>query len=318
MTNRNSTGSSQAPLQNGANAAHLPVGELTPASKFTLDYIAPPTDLSDFITTFYHFRCDLAEIRDIQPAAIGHFSLFALGQGEMLFSEDRREPSHVMNLVTPFSRAYPFVVQGPFHSIGAALSPLGWAALTGLHAGKHANHLYEAGAHLGAEATRLGARLAAAYRSGALSGQGCVDEISAFVRSHLKRVNVRHAELIKQVNAWVSQAIDPDVGELMERVSYSERQVQRLTERYFGLPPRALARKYRGLRAATLLSLPTLTDEMEAQIGEAFYDQPHMIREIREFAGRTPARLSDSESPFLSEMLNAKNFREIDLPGTKR
>ncbi|NVE95359.1 helix-turn-helix domain-containing protein [Altererythrobacter lutimaris] len=302
---------SESALDAAVDASEL---DLTPPSAFQLDYIAPPLDLSDYVTTFYHFRCDEAVIRDIQPAAIGHLTFFMRGKGEMHFADGRRDPSNLVNLLTPFSRAAPFEVEGPFHSIGAALSPLGWSALTGLHAGEHGNRLYPAGLWLGEEITELGVKVCAAYNSGAMGGQDCVDALSEFIRATLRPVNSRHRELIRQVNRWVGEAIDPDVGTLMERVAYSERQTQRLTEQYFGLPPRALARKYRALRAATLLSLPMLSDEMEAQIGEAFYDQPHMIREIRVFAGRTPARLSDEENPFLAEMLDTKNLREIGMP----
>ncbi len=39
-----------------------------------------------------------------------------------------------------------------------------------------------------------------------------------------------------------------------------------------------------------------------------------MIREIRLFAGRTPARLSDTSSPYLTEMLNKKNLRQVGMP----
>ena len=69
------------------------------------------------------------------------------------------------------------------------------------------------------------------------------------------------------------------------------------------------------MRAAGLLSLPMLTPEFEANVREAFYDQSHLIREIRLFAGRTPARLTDEESPYLAEMLDLRNFREIDSLG---
>ncbi|MEP2551993.1 MAG: hypothetical protein ABJH26_11930, partial [Marinomonas sp.] len=44
--------------------------ELTPQSFFNIDYIAPPARFSDYVTTFYHFRCDEAVIRDIQPASV--------------------------------------------------------------------------------------------------------------------------------------------------------------------------------------------------------------------------------------------------------
>lgn len=288
---------------------------LTPVSQFELDYIAPPVELSDLITTLYHFRCDEPVIHDIQPAAIGHLALFPRGEGEMRFLDGRRDPSHRVNLLTPFSVAAPFVVDGPFHAIGAVMSPLGWATLTGLDAGEHGNRLYRAADWLGDDVELLGTALCDAYRAGEKSGQDCAEALCAYIAAHRKPVNRRHADLIQHTNRWLSSDLNPDVGDLYAAIAYSERQVQRLVERYFGLPPQALARKYRALRAAGLLSLPSLTPEFEAKLGEAFYDQSHMIREIRLFAGRTPSRLSEDKSPYLTEMLDLRNFREIDPIG---
>ena len=48
-----------------------------------------------------------------------------------------------------------------------------------------------------------------------------------------------------------------------------------------------------------------------ALVQDQFYDQSHMIREMRLFAGRTPARLGASDQPMLSALLDLRNFREI-------
>ena len=73
----------------------------------------------------------------------------------------------------------------------------------------------------------------------------------------------------------------------------------------------SLGRLPAGLRAAALLSFPKLTPEYEAELGDAFFDQSHMIREINRFVGRTPARLKDAANPYLSEMIAPKNLREL-------
>ncbi|MEE4201260.1 helix-turn-helix transcriptional regulator [Erythrobacter sp.] len=285
--------------------------ELTESALIAINYIAPPAAVSDYITTLYHFRCDEPQIRDIQPASIGHFAIFPRGRGEMQFSGGHRDPNHEVAVLTPLSTAHPIVVDGPFHAVGAALTPLGWAALTGLHAGEHRDRLRDAREVLGEEAGALGDRLNAAYRAGEMSGRNCALAIAEFVGRSVRPVNPRHAELIKTVNAWLGASFNPSVADLVERAAYCERQVQRLTERYFGLPPQALARKYRALRAAALLSFPVLSEEYEAQLGEAFFDQSHMIREITRFVGRTPARLKDADTPYLSEMIAPKNLREL-------
>ncbi len=304
----NSKTSREVPKQVGPNGASA----LTRAALMHIDYIAVPASLTPYVTTFYHFRCDERDIKEVQPAGIGHLALFPLGEGVMRFLDGAHDSSHRTNLLTASVAACPFEVTGPFHAIGAVMSPLGWAALTGMDADENANRLLDAGEFLGGDIANLGEELCSAYRAGIMDGQTCAMALAKYIEDHLCPVNKRHAELIQLTTNWLGESLDPPLESLFERAPYSKRQVQRLVERYFGMPPVALKRKYRGLRAAALLSLPGLTPEFEAMVYDAFYDQSHMIREIRLFAGRTPARLGDGESPFLSEMLDPKNFREID------
>lgn len=287
---------------------------LTARSLITIDYLPVPREIADYVTVFYHFRCHEPVIRDIQPAAIGQLTIFPFGRGHMMFRDGRVEPSHEVNLIAPLSIAAPFEMQGPFHAIGAALSPLGWAALTGLCAQAHGNRLYPAGLHLGEALEHDSAEWCKRYRAGELTGEDCARLLGQWIAKHLKPVPPRHAKLIAETGYWLSAALNPAVEDLYQRLSYSPRQAQRLVEQYYGLPPRALARKYRALRAAALLSLPHMSDETEAQLAEAFYDQAHLTREIRLFVGRTPARLDAGDTPYLSEMLDLRNFREITCP----
>ena len=284
---------------------------LTSPALITVDYIEPAPALAPFVTTLYHFRCDEPVIRDIQPAAVGNLCMFPHGTGEMHFADGHRDPNHPVGLLTPLSRATPIEVEGPFHAFGAALTPIGWAALTGLHAGQHRDRLLAAGTVLGPAIDILGEDLLAAYRNGTMTGHDCALAIGSFIERHAKPINPRHLALIIATGRWLSASFNPEVGELAGIAGYSARQVQRLVERYFGLPPRALARKYRALRAAALLSAPELSMEDEADIAEAFFDQPHMIREITHFVGRTPARLADPDTPYLAELIHARNLREL-------
>lgn len=283
---------------------------LTPQGLFTLDYIAPPPELLPFCTTLYYFRCDERDIRDVQPAAVGHVMVFLAGSGAMNFVTGHSDRSHPVSLMTPCSAAAPIAVDGPFHCIGAALSPLGWAAMTGLHAGEWADRLLPAAEILGAETAALGDRLISAYRQGTPGTTLCGD-LAAFLQTRIGPVNPRHAMLMQAVSEWLSAGLDPPISALFARSAYSPRQTQRLVERYFGLPPRELRRKYRALRIVALLAEPGISDEQVAALVDHFYDQSHMIREIRHFAGRTPGRLAGERDSILSALLDVRNFREI-------
>ncbi|MGB3167792.1 MAG: helix-turn-helix domain-containing protein [Alteraurantiacibacter sp.] len=286
-------------------------GELTPPNRFTLDYVEPEGDLAQLVTTFYHFRCEDALVRDIQPAAIGHIALFPRGNGHMARPDGGFDPSHEVVILSPFAKAMPFVVDGPFHAVGAALTPLGWAALTGLDASEHANRLYPAAEWLPDEFVAQGQALCSAYRKGDIGAAEIHAALGAFIAGHAAMPPPQHLLMMKVVGEWLASDLVPDMDALYAASGFSKRQTQRLVQRYFGSTPVALRRKYRALRAAAMLSQPDLPNDVATSVLDSFYDQPHMIREIREFVGRTPARLADPQTPYLSELTHAKNLREL-------
>lgn len=284
---------------------------LTPQTLLHLDYLPPGPVLAPFVTTFYYFRCDEREIRDVQPAAVGHVIVFLSGEGDMVFQGGRRDRSHRVSLLTPSSRAAAVEVEGPFHCVGAALSPLGWAALTGLHAGEWSDRLLPAEQVLGEGITALGERMRSDYHAGQRSAEDLCADLGQFILPLLQPVKQRHALLIRRVSEWLGTSLAPDLADLVEGSGYSARQLQRLCERYYGLPPLRLVRKYRALRVVALLGQPDLSDADVATLLDEFYDQSHMIREIRTFAGRTPGRLIGDNSSILNALLDVRNFREI-------
>ena len=281
---------------------------LTQQGLLRLELFPPPAALTPYITTFFTMRCDERAIRDVQPSSIGLMAVMVRGGGQMRFLDGRVEPSHRFTLQTPTAAAATFEVEGPWHLFGAALTPLGWAALTGLCATKHGNRLYDG-------ALVLGPALAAAAESLAeefdrLPVEAMIERFSAAILASVRPIKPTHAAFVRIVGEWLAQSITPAVADLQARCGLNTRKIQRLIDRYFGLPPTALARKYRALRAAVLLSRPDLTADEIAAVQDHFYDQPHMIREIRLFAGRTPARIADPDTPFLSAIMNLRNFRE--------
>lgn len=287
-----------------------PSDSLTSPALMSLEYIAPPQGLEGFVTTFYHFRCDECEIRDVQPAAVGHVIVFLAGKGSVRFASGRTDPSHRISLLTPCNAAASIDVEGPFHCVGAVLSPLGWASLTGLHAGEWSDRLLAARDILGGAIDPLGERIIEDYREGADPAELC-RRLGAFLLARLKPINTRHAALMQAVAGWLGSGFDPPLDNLFAASAYSPRQTQRLVERYFGLPPRELRRKYRALRVVAVLGQPDVPVETIAALTDHFYDQSHMIREIRHFVGRTPKQLSGGEDTILSAATGIRNYREV-------
>jgi AraC-like DNA-binding protein len=291
-----------------AEAGSPTENQLTRAALMRMELVAPQSALAPFVTTFFRMQCDEETIRDVQPSSIGIIALMGRGSGQMRFLDGRVEQSHPFTLLTPSSAAGTFEVAGPWDVFGAMLSPVGWAGLTGLCASQHGNRLYDGASMLPEPLAVAGSELLGQF--GALSPEDMAEKLGAGILASVQPLPKGHAQFIAAVAAWLAQSLSPDLDSLYASAGYGRRQVQRLTEKYFGLPPRSLARKYRALRAAVLLSRPSLAADEIAAVEDHFYDQPHMIREIRLFAGRTPARIADPDTPYLSAFLDLRDFRE--------
>jgi AraC-like DNA-binding protein len=291
-----------------ANTARPGENQLTRAALMRMELVTPAATVVPFVTTFFRMQCDEASIRDVQPSSIGIIALMGRGTGRIRFLDGRTAQSHPFTVLTPSSAAGTFEVDGPWDVFGAMLSPVGWAGLTGLCASEHGNRLYDGPSILPEPLAAAGKSVLEQFD--ALSSEEMASRLGAAILTSMRPLPRGHAKFIAVVAAWLAQSLSPELGNLYAAAGYGERQVQRLTERYFGLPPRSLARKYRALRAAVILSRPTLSADEIAAVQDHFYDQPHMIREIRLFAGRTPARIADPDTPYLSAFLDLRDFRE--------
>ncbi|MFC4296293.1 helix-turn-helix domain-containing protein [Novosphingobium tardum] len=281
---------------------------LTRAALLRMEIFPPAPPVAPYVTTFFRLRCDEKVIRDVHPSSLGLIAVMARGTGQIRFIDGRTQPSHPFTVITPTNAAATFELDGPWSAFGAMLSPLGWASLTGLSAEAHGNQLLEGSAVLSRELVDAGNSILAGIDQ--FSEAEMIELLSVAILQSLRPLPAGHAEFVKLVADWLAESLSPNIDELNVRCGYSGRHVQRLTERYFGLPPSALARKYRALRAAVLLSRPSLSADEVAAVQDHFYDQSHMIREMRLFAGRTPARIADPDTPYLAAFMDLRDFRK--------
>ncbi|WP_162627567.1 helix-turn-helix domain-containing protein [Erythrobacter sp. KY5] len=278
---------------------------------FHLKYFDPPKGLEQHVLALFHFRWEEPEIADRHPGALGQLFFTPYGSGEVRFGDRVQKIDGQPYMFSGFRTAAPFRMSGPWHAIGASLSPLGWAALSGADAQTHLDRFTPADELLGTEVVTFQDDLVARYRSGETSGPECCAELAGWIARRLKAVSRPHEVVITTVLAWLGTSLNPDIEALYEKLAYSRRQSERLVAKYFGFAPAALARKMRAVRAAHLLAQPDLSDEAEAEIASAFYDQPHMINEIRRYCGYTPSRLGGAAEPLFQTMLRMKNLNRL-------
>jgi len=277
-----------------------------------LEYFDPPPELERYVLATFWFAADVPLLEDRHPGALGQLFINPHGQGATQFDDRSDMIGQGPYLFSGFSPAPPIHVNGPWHVIGASLSPFGWAALTGKPANDYLNRILPAEEMLGGEIAEFSAEMIKRYRDGTTTGEQACQDLANWIGERLKPIPALHEKLIEETIAWLATSLNPEVDLLFETLAYSRRQSERLVERYFGLPPAALVRKYRAVRAAALLSRDELSDEAESEIASAFYDQPHMIREIRTFCGYTPTRLGGPADPVFKTLLQMKFFDRIE------
>lgn len=288
---------------------------ITP-EKMEIMQFAPPGDLAAYVTQIYFFRCEEEHIQDFQPASLGHLVFLLRGTGHLRFHDGHIDTLPRVAIFGPGTAAAEFTFTGPLYDFGLALSPLGFVALTGKAANNYADRAVAAADIFGPEIDHLAERFHGGLTDGNMRLVQMVDAVSAFLLARVQKVPPRHIDLIRRVTDWLSSNFDPNVDDLYSELTMSRSTAARLITRYFGSPPKPLMRKYRALRAASVLCDPACTPELRARIESLFYDQPHMIREIRHFAGRTPGVLGGDDCNILRLWLSRDNYRDLEAyPG---
>lgn len=272
----------------------------------------PPAALAPFVTQIYFFRCDETFVRDYIPAALGHLIFLLKGTGTLQFHDGHVDTVEKVAVLGPGLSAAEFAFEGPLHDLGFALSPLGFVALTGKSANQYADRAVTASELFGPEIDTLAEHLIAGHEAGTMRLAQMVDAVTKFLLGRLRSVPQSHIILVRTVIDWLSSDILPDVDQLYAKLDVSRSTAARLITKYFGSAPKALMRKYRALRAATMMTDPHTTPELRSKVESVFYDQPHMIREIRQFAGRTPGALDSNNAKIMRMWLSRDNYRDIE------
>ncbi len=253
---------------------------------FDLKYFPPDPDLADMVSSFYIARINMPLFDEYERADRPQFRIMSHANGEYVFADGHSFPAARATIIGPTSGRVRAIAHGPTSLFGFGMLPVGWAALMGDEAEKLTDRAIDA-------ADLFGGWIDDAI--GALLNAGTDAEklivANNIVREILKQDEPAPLWFIRIVDQWLTATASPHVPELVAATGMSIRSVERMTKHYYGLSPRMLARKYRAVRAASALARGEKLDA--AELGDAFYDQSHLIREIKRFAGATPGQLSN-------------------------
>lgn len=254
-----------------------------------LRYYEPAADLRALISAYYVFRADVPYFADLMRADLGQLRFMLRGTGSYL-RDGVAVPSDEIHLLGPSTAATRFEVRGPLLLFGIGLHPAGWAALVRDDASLLADRAFDATARFGS----LIVDMLDALRN-APDGQAMVHIADMVMRACKARAPEPPIHLTSIVDAWLTGECNPCVDDLIAELGISARQVERLAKRIYGAPPKLLARKYRSLRAASLIGTRQL--HWSDAAGDAYFDQSHFIRDFKRFTGLTPSQFQNDPPP---------------------
>jgi transcriptional regulator GlxA family with amidase domain len=114
-----------------------------------------------------------------------------------------------------------------------------------------------------------------------------IEAVEEFLLQQLDRVAAR-----PRLEAAVAEVIrscgQTRVDQLASMVGLSSRQLEREFRSGAGLSPKALARVIRFQNLLRLVGEGTLREWATLALATGYADQPHMVREFREFTGQSP------------------------------
>ncbi|WP_284123936.1 helix-turn-helix domain-containing protein [Parerythrobacter aestuarii] len=284
-------------------------------SRFRFKFVAAPEDLAPYINTLFVFTTDEAQLDDVLPAYSAQLIAFGCGKARMQFDDDYVAESSQAFFVTPMQRAASFSMAGPVRACGVSLTAMGWAALARLPVDEFGHRKMDVVEVLGTEAAQAVADAGRSFSEGHRDAAQTCAAMAEIVRSSLTPLRPEQADFITATMEWLGTGFTPDLAVLVEKTGLSERQIQRLCRRFFGKPPTALVKRYRAIRAATMLSQPDLRESFRDEVMAAFFDQAHMIRDIRHFTGRTPRHLANGAANVTSDTLGPEGYGVVDLFG---
>jgi AraC-like DNA-binding protein len=167
--------------------------------------------------------------------------------------------------------------------MGAGLTPLGWARLIDRPAAELADRIEPLALHFGARADRLLADLRAAPDDGVI-----VAVLDAFFTAK-SDVVAAPLPIVERVHALLMSDDLSSVSEFAATLGLSQRQLERVCDRYFGFSPKLLLRRQRFLRTLAVMQAD-LDRRWADMLDPQYYDQSHFVRDFRRFMGLSPTQ----------------------------
>lgn len=258
--------------------------------QFKLDFFPPQPAHAGRINAFYIIATDDALIEEMIPAYSAQIVLIVRGGLHIVDFEGvlRKTPAIAIN--APRLRAARCEIDGPALLVGASLTHIGWQKLANLPADEVHDRIIDAADILTPAQVASLEQMVAACRAGAIEPADLATHLAEAIAAGPFIPRADHVAVVEAILRWLASGFDPAIADLYAGVDVSPRQLQRISRRFFGVPPTQVLKRFRALRAAMVLAQPGLSQELHDELMATYFDQAHLIRDIRRYTGRTPTQ----------------------------
>lgn len=181
---------------------------------------------------------------------------------------------------------------GPSRGVQVDLTPVGARLLFGVTMDGLTNRVVDLTDLLGAEAAALAERLAETP-----DWESRLAAVEGYLAGRLAAAPPPDAGVLWAWRRLRETDGRTGIGALASELGWSRKHLVARFRREVGLPPKTLARILRFDRARRLLAVPGAMSDAEVACACGYYDQAHLIRDVRAFAGCTPAELRRRQFP---------------------
>ena len=263
-------------------------------------FVAPHADLRRYVTTYYIAEVNSDDgqlVEDLLHPEWGSVRYICSGAVQGSAHPEPLQPVSPITLVGHSSRATRIgCVSMRIASFG--LLPLGWHHLIGLPAARFADQ--------SVDARTVKTRVDFAALFPAVSSAQTLEDIAEIFDTVLLQSLMQTTEAAKNeddlIHGLHTALLDSDVAsvaEIAERLNVNGMQLERLSKRVFGFPPKLLIRRQRFLRTLALLMRQPAAKWGEI-LDPQYYDQAHFNRDFQRFFGMAPKQYLALAKPIVS------------------
>jgi AraC-like DNA-binding protein len=263
-------------------------------------FATPHPELRRYITTYYIAEVDSpdgGEICDLLHPEWGSVRFLCRGAARGSVIPNPMVAMPAIAIAGPTSRAAP-VACVSLRVASFGLLPLGWHRFIGQPAHQFADR--------SVEPSEIAARIDVSSLFPAVQAAETLTEIAAIFDSFLleKLQSQRQVDSQEETNIEATHRaiVDPEVAavsELTERLGITTVQLERLSKRVFGFPPKLLLRRQRFLRTLALVLRQPQAKWAEV-LDPRYYDQAHFNRDFQRFFGMSPKHYLSLPQPIVA------------------